>query len=69
MVIPHSYDPAHSCICRKIAETSPVQKTQVQKQARKGSLMLVGCVKGSQRADVDVSAFGLPKAPPKSIYG
>ena len=41
MVIPHSYDPAHSCICRKTAETSPVQKTQVQKQARKGSLMLV----------------------------
>ena len=56
MVIPHSYDPAHSCICRKIAETSPVQKTQVQKQARKGSLMLVHLDSGL-------------KAPPKSING
>ena len=56
MVIPHSYDPAHSCICRKITETSPVQKNQVQKQPRKGSLMPVHLDSGL-------------KVPPKSING
>ena len=56
MVIPHSYDPAHSCICRKIAETSPVQKNQVQKQPKKGSLMPVHLDSGL-------------KVPTKSING